>query len=145
MIVWFTFLRHICTCFNAAIIFTSFHSCLYSLSFGPCFFSRLLPHRFLKALPSFIFLLSVSLLLSFKLLSSILLLHLLYMTFSSEILPECTQTHSDARTPCILSVWDYQKAPYTTSRLSLRQLCVCMGVVLWWGVWCAQLRVIIWW
>lgn len=56
-------------------------------------------------------------------------------------------THSDACTLCILAVWDYQKAPDATSRLSLRQLCVRTSVVLWWWggvVWCAHLRVIIW-
>lgn len=57
----------------------------------------------------------------------------------------CTLTHSDARTPCIFAVWDYQNALNTTSRLSFRQLCVRTCVVLWLGVWCAQLRVIIWW
>lgn len=57
----------------------------------------------------------------------------------------CTLAHSDARTACILTVWDSQKPPNATSHLTLRQLCVRMSVVLWWGVGCAQLRVIIWW
>ena len=51
----------------------------------------------------------------------------------SWIVARCTLTHSDARTPRILAVYDYQRAPITTSCLSLRQLCVRMSVVLWRG------------
>lgn len=79
--------------------------------------------------------------------SSILSLRLLL--FPNDValwnVARCTLTHSDARTPCTPAVWGYQRAPNATSRLSPRQLCVRTCVVLWSGVWCAQLRVIIWW
>lgn len=67
------------------------------------------------------------------------------LTFSSETLPAARCDAHTLRILRILTVWDSQKPPSATSRLSLRQLCVCRSVVLWWGVGCAQLRVIIWW
>lgn len=62
----------------------------------------------------------------------------------SEISPDAHKTHSDTCTPCTLVVCDYQKDPNTISPL-LPQTAVCMYeccVVV--GVWCAQLKVIIW-
>lgn len=142
------FFRHICSCRNADIILTSFIHCSFTslLTQSLFFFSRLLPTGS-KDLALFHFL---ALCIFISLTQNLFfLLHPIPSSSLHDVflwnIARCTVTHSDARTLRTLSVWDYQRAPNTTSRLILRQLCVRMGVVLWWGVWCAQLRVIIWW